>query len=121
MNLYIRIKNGEPFEHPITESNLKAIYKDINLNDLPEYVLPFIKNDPPAIDVYEVRNVSYIISNNTVVETWTVRPMTQEEKIQKQNTTKNEWYSTYPNSDAVFNEDTCSFMPNIDNSDQEPE
>ena len=35
MNLYIQIKNSQPFEHPIFEDNILAAFPDVDINNLP--------------------------------------------------------------------------------------
>jgi len=110
--LYIRLKNGQPFEHPITESNLLLAYADIDLNNLPSYVVPFISSTKPSSNIYQVVEESYSLENNVVKQNWIVRDMTPEEKLVKQELAKNTAINKDDNS-LVFDLDTCQFIPPI--------
>jgi hypothetical protein len=35
MNLYVQIKDGQPFEHPIFEDNFIEVFPDVDINNLP--------------------------------------------------------------------------------------
>jgi hypothetical protein len=50
MNLYIRIQDGEPVDHPILEQNLVQAYPDIDLDRLPAEFAPFVRVPRPAAD-----------------------------------------------------------------------
>jgi len=41
MNLYIQIKNGQPFEHPIFEDNFIEAFPDADINNLPSEFAKF--------------------------------------------------------------------------------
>ena len=41
MNLYIRLIDGKPFEHPIFEDNLIEAFPEIDLNNLPPNIVKF--------------------------------------------------------------------------------
>jgi len=110
--LYIRLKNGQPFEHPITESNLLLAYADIDLNNLPSYVVPFISSTKPSSNIYQVVEESYSLENNVVKQNWIIRDMTPEEKLVKQELAKNTAINKDDNS-LVFDLDTCQFIPPI--------
>ena len=43
MNLFIRIVDGQPFEHPIFEDNFKQAFPDVDLNNLPSEFLKFVR------------------------------------------------------------------------------
>lgn len=113
MKLYIRLKNGAPFEHPITEHNLLQSFPHIDLNNLPEYISIFEKTDPHITKVYETADLIYSVENNVVKERWSIRSMTDQEKKEKQDLVKKLWISLHPNSQCVFDEETCSFVPPI--------
>lgn len=112
MNLYIRLKNGQPFEHPLTEQNLLLVYPDIDLNNLPLYVARFVSTTKPASSIYQVVEESYIIENNVVTQLWTVRNMTSEEKLAIQEQAKLMAVNK-DDSSLVFNPVTCQFVPPI--------
>lgn len=110
--LYIRLKNGQPFEHPITEQNLLLTYADIDVDNLPSYVAPFISSTKPSSGIYQVVEESYTVEDNVVTQTWTVRDMTPEEKLSKQELAKNTAINKDDNS-LVFDPATCQFIPPI--------
>lgn len=113
MNCYIRIKDGVPFEHPILEMNFKKSFPEINVNNLPPEFAKFERVQKPNLGVYEVyEGVTYEWDNGIVKDVHHIRPMTAEEKIEKQNQTKASWAESGYLS-WTFNEETCSFDPPI--------
>lgn len=110
MSLYIRLKNNQPFEHPITEQNLLQALPNIDLNNLPTYIARFVSTPKPSASIYQIIDESYNIENNIVTQTWAVRDMTAEEKLAKQQAVK----LTASNRDdpsLVFDPATCQFVP----------
>jgi len=79
MELYIRIKNGQPFEHPILGDNFRQAF-----------------------------GCTYEWDGDTVTDVHHVRDMTPAEKTAKQDTAKANWLE-HGHASWVFNEDTCSF------------
>jgi hypothetical protein len=118
MNLYIRLKNGQPFEHPIFESNFRQAFPDVDLNNLPEWVAKFVRVEQPSIRVYEVyEGVSYQWVDGVVTDVHAVRQMTDDEKLAKQNEVKANW-TVFPNwTSWTFNEDLCKYEPPIPRPD----
>ena len=118
MRLFIRIKNGEPFEHPILENNFKAAYPEVDVSNLPAEFARFERVEPPIAGPYEVyEGVSYEPFSGVYRDVHHVRPMTGEEKISKQNTVKTDWAKNNGYASWVFNEDTCLFDPPVDHPD----
>jgi hypothetical protein len=110
MNLYIRLKNGQPFEHPVTEDNLSQAFPDLNLINLPEWVMPFERVECPIMDVYDVyEGVTYTITNNVCRDVHNIRPMTSNEKTAKQDAVKAAWVAGLNYQSWAFNETTCAF------------
>lgn len=113
MELYIRIKNNEPFEHPILGDNFRQAYPLIDVNNLPIDFAKFIRVAPPILGPYEIyEGLSYEWNNNIVTDVHHVRLMTEQEKIIKQNSVKEEWelngYESW-----IFDENSCSFQPPV--------
>ncbi len=111
MSLYIRIKNGQPIEHPILESNFKQAFPNINTDNLPDTFAQFIRVEIPTLDVYQVYvGCTYGWDGDVVKDVHTVRDMTTEEIKIKQDQEKAIWaengYASW-----VFNEETCRFDP----------
>ena len=109
MELYIRIKNGQPFEHPILGDNFHQAFPDVDVNNLPSNFARFNRIPEPVLGVYEVcEGCTYEWDNGVVTDVHHVRAMTEEEKTTKQNKVKADWAATGYAS-WVFNEETCSF------------
>ncbi len=109
MELYIRIKNGQPFEHPILGDNFRQAFPDIDTYNLPATFARFTRVPEPVLDVYEVcEGCTYEWDGDTVTDVHHVRDMTPAEKTAKQDTAKANWLE-HGHASWVFNEDTCSF------------
>ena len=113
MRLFIQIRNGQPFEHPILQDNLRQSFPNVDINNLPSGFANFIRVEKPVISAYEVyENVSYEFVNGAVTDVHHVRVMTVEEKKLKQDGVKEIWATQgYPS--WVFDEVTCSFKPPV--------
>lgn len=111
MNLYIKIKDGQPFEHPILEENLLQAYPGIDLNNLPNDISRFEKTDMPTIGPYDHSpSVEYVMENGIVKERWTVIPYTEEEKQKKMDLIK---YTRPHFPSWIFDETICEWVPPI--------
>jgi hypothetical protein len=81
MNLYIRIKNGQPFEHPILEDNFLRAFPDVDIKNLPPEFAKFQRIEQPLPGSYEVYvGVTYELVDGVVTDVHHFRPMTQEER-----------------------------------------
>lgn len=85
LELYIQIRDGQPFEHPIFADNFKLAFPDVNVNDLPaDRFAKFIRVDAPVPDTYEVyEGVTYQWFDGVVKDVHSARPMTDEERAEK--------------------------------------
>jgi hypothetical protein len=94
MNLYIQIKNNQPFEHPAFEENLLQAFGTV-----PEHWEPFVRVQCPVPTIYQ--NVdeepTYQKINGVWTDNWNLRDMTSEEKLAKQQSNRDEFnrYVTY--------------------------
>jgi len=112
MELFIRIKDGQPFEHPILGDNFREAFPDIDTDHLPSDFARFERIAPPSVGPYEIAECVYQWDNDRVKDVWQIRQMTDQQKIDKQNSVKNQWANGgYPS--WVFNEDKCWFEPPI--------
>jgi hypothetical protein len=111
MELFIRIKDGQPFEHPIFSDNFCQAFPDVNTNNLPPEFAKFVRLEIPSFGIYEVyEGATYVWQNGVVTDFHNIRAMTLEEKTERQNFVKLDWAeSGYPS--WVFDEATCSFKP----------
>lgn len=106
MNLYIEITDGVTKNHPALEENLIQAFGLI-----PENWEPFVRVERPVLEAYKILRSEepiYEKIDGTWKDVWSVREMTEEEKIVKQNEVKDYW-SINGYASWIFNEDTCSF------------
>lgn len=109
MELFIQIRNGQPFEHPIFGDNFRQAFPNIDTNNLPESFARFVRVERPAVGVYEVyEGVTYEWQNGLVTDVHHVRAMTAEEITAKQAAVKTSWAENGYVS-WVFDEAICSF------------
>lgn len=82
MKLFIQIRDGKPYEHPILEDNFRMAFPDIDINNLPPEFANFERVECNIeVGIYEVAEVSYQFVGGIVKDVWSKRPMTDEEKI----------------------------------------
>ena len=106
MELFIRIKDGQPFEHPIFGDNFRQAFPDVDVNNLPPEFARFERVATPVVGVYQICNTAYELDGSIYKDVHVVREMTDAEKISKQDKVKADWtgYTSW-----LFNETTCSF------------
>jgi len=85
MDLFIQIKDGQPYEHPIADWNFYDAFPDIDPNNLPPEFSRFerVPDCDISIGVYEVPVLSYQWVGPIVKDVWSARPMTDEERAIK--------------------------------------
>jgi hypothetical protein len=109
MELFIRIKDGQPFEHPIFGDNFRQAFPNVDTNNLPAEFARFVRVAPPAIGVYQKnQTVSYQLVDGVYTDVFSVEQMTAEEIAAKQQATKDAWAANGFAS-WTFNETTCVF------------
>jgi hypothetical protein len=109
MELYIQIKNGQPFEHPIFEENFRQAFPNVDTNNLPAWAAKFERINPPSVKPYEIyEGVTYEWVDGVVKDIHHVREMNTQEKQEKQEKVKIDW-ATNGFASWVFDEITCSF------------
>lgn len=110
--LFIQIKDGDPYEHPISEDNFRQAFPQIDVNDLPPEFAEFERVDVPVINVYEIyQGATYEWQDNKVKDVHHVRSMTDQEKLDLQNEIKERWKRDVGFFSWVFQEETCLFVP----------
>ena len=110
MELFIRILDGQPYEHPILGSNFRQAFPEIDVNNLPSEFARFERIPRPSL-VYAVLNnnePTYQWVDGIVKDVWDVTNLSEQEIIDKQNATKAAW-ATHPFQSWVFNEELCKF------------
>jgi hypothetical protein len=117
MELYIRIKDGQPFEHPIFGDNFRQAFPDVDVNDLPPEFAKFVRVEPPVVGFLEVyEGVSYELIGGVYTDVHRIRPMNTEEKTTKQQEiiakfNQREYASNW--SAWTFDETTYAMVPPI--------
>lgn len=113
MELFIQIRNGQPFEHPIFGDNFRQAFPDVDTNNLPAEFAPFVRIEAPVIGAYEIyEGVTYELVDGIYKDVHHVRPMTDDEKLDKQNIVKDQW-SENGFASWIFDESTCLFKAPI--------
>ena len=114
MDLFIRIKDGQPFEHPIFGDNFRQAFPEVDTNNLPPEFARFERVVAPALGVYEKgqRCVYERGEDGVYRDVWYPEPMTEQEKKERQDAVKEHW-ATNPLTPKSwsFDEATCSFVP----------
>lgn len=109
MRLFIRLKNGQPFEHPLFEDNLRMAFPDVDPDNPGPNFAPFIRVLAPAIGPYDNPPVvSYQWVGDTVQDVWHIEPMSAEDKQKKIQSV----IAANPPS-WTFDEETCSCTPPV--------
>ena len=117
MELFIRIVDGAPFEHPIMGDNFREAFPHIDTENLPPEFARFVRVAMPTIGVYEVyEGASYGLVNGVYTDVHDVRQMTEQEKTDKQDQTKENWAAPGGGGFAswIFNEETCRFRAPVE-------
>ena len=123
MELFIRIKDGQPFEHPIFGDNFRQAFPDVDVNNLPPEFARFERVERPVLGMYEVmvsEDATYELVGGVYKDVWQKRDMTAEEReATKQAVTKStkELWAARPQAENwsawVFNEETFKYEPPI--------
>ena len=107
MELFIRIKDGQPFEHPILGDNFRQAFPDVDTNNLPVEFARFVRVVQPTLGPYEKnQTVSYQLVDGVYTDVFACEQMTAEEIAIKKQTVRDEW-AGFPS--WIFNETTCAF------------
>jgi hypothetical protein len=109
MELFIRIQNGQAFEHPILGANFYEAFPNVDTNNLPAEFARFVRVAAPVVGVYEKnQTVSYQLVDGAYTDVFSVEQMTAEEIATKQQAVKDAW-ALNGFASWLFNEATCSF------------
>lgn len=110
MSMFIRIKNGHPFEHPILEDNFQKAFPELDPDNLPNYFARFERVAAPVPGTYEVvEGPVYGWIDGVVRDIWTVRQMSAQEKQTKIDAVM----ALRPFVSWQFDEPSCSFRPPV--------
>lgn len=113
MNYYIKVVDGQPFEHPIIEDNFRQAFPDIDTDNLPSSFAKFTRVEKPSSGPYRTyAGCTYEWSGEVITDVHHFNDITEEEKTTLQNSVKEYWAENgYPS--WTFNEETCSFDPPV--------
>jgi len=107
MELYIRIVDGQPFEHPIFGDNFRQAFPNIDTNNLPAEFARFERVEPPVVGVYQLCNTTYEREDSIYKDVHVVREMTDAEKA-----AKIAYCKDLPHPEGwVFDEAVCAWQP----------
>lgn len=105
--LFIRIIDGQPFEHPIIEQNFVDVFSEEDINNLSENFAEFIRVERPQCGIFEVvEGPVYQWENGKIKDVWTIRPMTEQERQEKIQQAKD----GKPFPSWTLNEETLEFI-----------
>ena len=108
MELFIQIRDGLPFGHPIYGDNFRQAFPDVDLENLPPEFARFERIEAPTLTPYEVyEGVTYELDNGVYKDMHHTRPMTDAEMSAKIDEAK---ARRHPD-DWVFNEAVCAWQP----------
>ena len=84
MRLFIQIRDGQPYEHPIFEDNFREAFPHIDVDNLPSEFAEFERIEPPVgtahVKLFKIYRCSYEWADGKVKDVWTLCLMTDEEK-----------------------------------------
>jgi hypothetical protein len=112
MELFIRIKDGMPFEHPIFGDNFREAFPDVNTNNLPPEFSRFVRVQRPLLGAYEKnQTASYQLVDGVYTDVFTCEQMTAEEIAAKQQRVKDAWAANNKFPSWSFDESLCMYVP----------
>jgi hypothetical protein len=84
MELFIQIRDGQPYQCPIMGGNFRAAFPHIDVNNLPPEFARFVRTPMPMPDgPYRHVVENYVWDNGVVKDNWLFCDMTAEEKADK--------------------------------------
>jgi hypothetical protein len=83
MKLFIKVKDGEPVDHPIIEENFIQAFPDIDIENLPPEFAKFIRVERPETARFEVyEGLTYEWNGWAFADVHHVRPMNGVERTE---------------------------------------
>lgn len=84
MELFIQIRDGQPYEYPILGDNFRQAFPHIDVDNLPPEFARFVRTPAPYPDgAYRKVVERYKWDGGMVVDDWFICDMTAEEKAAK--------------------------------------
>ena len=112
MELYIRIADGQPVDHPILGENFRQVFPQVDVNNLPADFAKFTRVSRPMRGPYQVLvsdQPTYQWVGGEVQDVWELRDMTAEEKA----ALIAQVMERQPFPSWTFDEPNCRFNPPV--------
>jgi hypothetical protein len=108
MELFIQIRDGQPYQHPIFEDNFRQVFSHIDTNNLPPEFARFVRTKmPTTVGVFQKVVERYMWDGEVIRDDWLICDMTAEEKAAKIEAEK----SQKPEGDQwVFDEELLQWL-----------
>jgi hypothetical protein len=108
MELFIQIRDGQPYQHPILGDNFRQAFPHIDVDNLPPEFARFVRTQMPYPDgTYQKVVENYVWDGGVVRDDWVICDMTAEEKAAK----ISKVMSMRPEGDQwVFDEVYCQWI-----------
>lgn len=75
MELFIQIRDGQPYEHPILGENFRQAFPHIDPDHLPPEFARFVRVPPPVVGPDQiVVGPAYVWDGAVVTDAWQVEP-----------------------------------------------
>lgn len=120
MELFIRVdENGNAVQHPIVGDNFREAFPHIDVNNLPPEFARFVRVSQPKLGMYEVlesETPTYQMVDGVFTDVWSVREMTAEEKLAKQQMVQDDFRNRRQAENWAawtFDEASLSFLPPV--------
>jgi len=108
MKLFIKVKNGEPVDHPIAEENFVLAFPEVDPENLPPEFARFIRVPQPVLDRFEVyEGVTYEWNGSAFTDVHHVRPMSSAEREEVIARIK----AARPNESWTWDEEGIKWLP----------
>lgn len=111
MRFFIQVRNTGPFEHPISEENLRFIFSDFDPDNPPHGYEEFIRVPEPEIGPFELISGSYYEKVDGVwQDVHYVRQLNAVERADKRRLAR----ELFPYKSWIMNEETLEFFPPVE-------
>jgi putative heme degradation protein len=78
--LYIKVIDGVITDHPMVSESVKVLYPDFDGTIIPDGIKEFIRFQAPMVPPFKIAENSYGFDGDKVIDVWTIREKTNEEK-----------------------------------------
>jgi hypothetical protein len=81
MELFIRIRDGQPFEHPILGDNFREAFPEVDVDNLPSEFARFERVPQPILEMFKkAEGPTYQWVDSIVKDVWVIRDATAQER-----------------------------------------